>query len=166
MPASTLRIKDADGETKAYWVLYIDIVCISLDGNILDTAWAAVVAALRTTRLPAAMWDADREVVVCDPDLARYRPVEMRSLAFTASFCVHTAEHGDDDDAATKSWVLSDPDEFEESVCVERILVCIGEDGKIKRIEKSGGLSDVAETLPMCIKRARERYNTWVKIMP
>lgn len=157
MPASTLRIQDAEGETKAYWVLYIDIVCISLDGNILDTAWASIVAALRSTRLPKAIWDADREQVLCDPNPATYRALEMRSLAFTASFCVYTST-GEDGE---QSWILSDPDEFEESVCVEKVLVCVTEDGKIAKLEKSGGTTDVMSTVPTCIQRAKERFNVW-----
>lgn len=161
MPASTLRIADADGETKAYWVLYIDIVCISLDGNILDTAWASIVAALRSTRLPHAFWDADREQVLCDPNPAAYRPLEMRSLAFTASFCVYT-DNGEDGE---QTWILSDPDEFEESVCVERVMVCIKEDGKIAKLEKSGGTTDVLSIVPTCIQRARERFDVWKKLV-
>ncbi|KAF8243973.1 hypothetical protein K440DRAFT_28673 [Wilcoxina mikolae CBS 423.85] len=161
IPASTLRIQDSEGETKAYWVLYIDVVCISLDGNILDTAWASIVAALRSTRLPKAFWDADKEQVLCDPDQMTYRPLEMRSLAFTASFCVYTHEGEDGEE----SWILSDPDEFEESVCVERVLVCIKEGGMIAKIEKSGGLTDVTNTIPTCIQRAKKRYETWEKML-
>ncbi|KAI5857156.1 ribosomal protein S5 domain 2-type protein [Tricharina praecox] len=164
IPASTLRICDVEGETKAYWVLYIDIVCISLDGNVLDTAWAAVVAALRSTRLPRAIWDADKEMVVCDPNPAAYRALEMREPVFVASFCVFENE-GEEEEGGKQRWVLSDPDEFEESVCVERVLVCVSEGGKIKRIEKSGGLTNVVEVLPVCIKRAKERYETWVKML-
>ena len=163
IPATTLRIGDDEGETKAYWVLYIDIVCISLDGNVLDTAWAAMVAALRSTRLPRAMWDTDKEMVVCDPNPAAYRALEMREPVFVASFCVF--ENEGEEEGGKQSWVLSDPDEFEESVCVERVLVCVGEGEKIKRIEKSGGLTNVVEVLPICIKRAKERYETWVKML-
>lgn len=161
IPASTLRIQDSDGETKAYWALYIDVVCISLDGNIQDTAWASIVAALRSTRLPNAFWDVDKEQVLCDPNPMTYRQLEMKSLAFTASFCVYTHEGEDGEE----SWILSDPDEFEESVCMERVLVCIKEGGVIAKIEKSGGLTDVANTIPTCVQRAKKRYETWEQML-
>jgi exosome complex component RRP43 len=141
-------------------VLYIDIVCISLEGNIIDAAWASIVAGLHSTRLPHAFWDADHEQVVCDPNPVMYRQLEMRGLAFTSSFCIysHEGESGDE------TWILSDPDEFEESVCIERVLVCIQEGDKIAKVEKSGGMTNVLEVVPTCIRRAKERYKTWEKM--
>lgn len=159
----SLRITDthaAEIETKAYWVLYIDILCISLDGNILDTAWASVIAALRSTRLPRAYWDADLEVVVCDPDLAKYTGLQLGKLAFTASFAVISGV-GDDG----KSMILSDPDEFEESVCEESVMVCIKEGGKIARIEKGGGSACGMEGLGECVHRARNRFDVWERLV-
>jgi exosome complex component RRP43 len=161
IPASTLRIVDADGEIKAYWVLYIDIMCISLDGNVLDTAWAAVVAALHSTRLPSASWDPDREVVVSDPKPAAYRSLELRDMALTASFCVFTSTER----YQTDTWILSDPDEFEESVCEERVLVCVRPDGKVARIEKSGGFGAGMEVISECVRRALKRFEFWEKLI-
>lgn len=157
----SLRITDShttDPETKAYWVLYIDILCISLDGNILDTAWASVIAALRSTKLPRAYWDVDLETVVCDPDLAKYTGLQLGPLAFTASFAIVSGEDG-------KSIVLSDPDEFEESVCEESVMVCIKEGGKIARIEKGGGLTCGMEGIGECVHRARDRFDVWEKLV-
>lgn len=159
----SLRITDAhatEPETKAYWVLYIDILCISLDGNILDTAWASIIAALRSTRLPKAYWDADLEAVVCDPDLARYTGLQLGKLAFTASFVVVSGV-GDDG----KMVILSDPDEFEESVCEESVMVCIKEGGKIARVEKGGGLACGMEGLGECVHRARNRFDVWERLV-
>ena len=204
MPAATLRITAAadDGvpdsaaaaaaaETRAYWVLYIDVVCVALDGNVLDAAWAAVVAALRSTRLPRAVWDADRQAVLCDPDRATHRPLALRRLAFTASFCICSLPPGDGEgegegegedegegegeakekgtdegrDGDGRCWILSDPDEFEESVCSERVTVCVAADGMVVAVEKSGGLADVATVVPACIRRARARYETWERLV-
>ena len=198
MPADALRITAAadDGapdsataaaETRAYWVLYIDVVCVALDGNVLDAAWAAIVAALRSTRLPRAVWDADRQAVLCDPDRATYRPLALRRLAFTASFCICSLPPGggeddgegegegegeakekgadSDRDQDGRYWILSDPDEFEESVCSERITVCVAAGGMVVAVEKSGGLTDVATVVPACIRRARARYETWEKLV-
>ncbi|KAK4987007.1 hypothetical protein LTR28_001918, partial [Elasticomyces elasticus] len=64
MPATEDDVPDEPPQlvSKAYWTLYIDLLFISLDGNPFDVAWAAVLAALKDTRLPRAWWDPDREV--------------------------------------------------------------------------------------------------------
>jgi exosome complex component RRP43 len=60
---------------------------------------------------------------------------------------------------------LSDPDEFEESVCKERVMVCIKDGGKVAKIEKIGGLTDAMKAIPICIGRAKERYDVWAKML-
>lgn len=188
VPASTLRITHQDPtttdtttdttsppETKAFWTLYIDIVCISLDGNILDAALAACVAALKTTVLPVAHWDVDNERVVCSR--TETRPLALASadggLAFSASFGVvgwrgpgggggeeEEEEDGGDDggNEVVRKWVLSDLDEFEEEVVPEKVLVCIKNGGCIAKIEKSGGVLAGPEEVLECVRRAKERY--------
>ena len=54
----------AKPEVKAFWVLYIDVLFISLDGNAFDAAWLSVLAALKDVRLPKAWWDGDREMAL------------------------------------------------------------------------------------------------------
>ncbi|KAL7268575.1 hypothetical protein RUND412_008798 [Rhizina undulata] len=146
-----------EDEVKAYWTLYIDIVCISLDGNVLDAAWAAMVAALKSTRLPGAYWDADVEQVLCSRDINLERSVGLRELAFVASFVVVKGE-------GEEVWVLSDPDEFEEGVAEEKVLVCVDGSGRCRRIEKGGGVSSV-EVVGECVERAKERFAVWEALM-
>lgn len=130
-----------------------------MDGNIIDTAWASIIAALRSTRLPRAYWDADLEAVVCDPNLATYTGLQLGPLVFTASFAV--VSDGEDG----KSVILSDPDEFEESICEESVMICIKEGGRIARIEKGGGLACGMEGLGECVCRATERFGVWEKLV-
>lgn len=40
----------------AVWVLYVNVVCLEFDGNPLDWALCAAVAALEDTRLPSVRW--------------------------------------------------------------------------------------------------------------
>lgn len=161
---SSLRIIH-DDEIKAYWVLYIDVLCISLDGNVLDTAWASIIAALRSTRLPRAFWDADSESVLCDPEMKL--GLQLGPLCFTASFGVVStgAEEDGEEQDGSKVVILSDPDEFEESVCEEAVMICIREGGTIARIEKGGGLLCGMEGLGECVRRARSRYEIWEKVV-
>ncbi|PUU72276.1 ribosomal protein S5 domain 2-type protein [Tuber borchii] len=157
--SQSLRILDPNTEKiKAYWVLYIDVVVISLDGNVLDVAWASILAALRSTRLPQAYWDQDAESVVCYPEVSRYKSLDIKGLAFIASFAVIDlgAEKGG-------KVILSDPDEFEEGVCEERVMVCALGGGKVGWIEKGGGVGQVAEVVE-CVHRATERFKVWEQL--
>lgn len=56
-------------ELKAFWTLYIDVLCISHggSGSVFDASWFSILAALRDTVLPRAWWDADTEQVLCSP---------------------------------------------------------------------------------------------------
>ncbi|KAK2745525.1 hypothetical protein FQN57_003650 [Myotisia sp. PD_48] len=145
----------SDGpEIKAYWVLYIDVLILSLSGNPFDAAWATVVAALRNTKLPGASWDLDSESVLCSDSVAEAHPLNLRGMPMASSFCVFEA-HGVGDwrrvfrpfeqqkgkgrrlvangqvteDTLSyeeiDKWILADPDAFEESLCPERICVVV-----------------------------------------
>lgn len=127
----------------AYWVLYIDLLFLSFDGNPFDAAWAAVVAALRDTRLPAARWDPDREMVVCSRTESRRLNVRGLPVACSAAVFLEK-EHGEAGTGTGESrhWILLDPDRFEESLCRETITVvvdCSDGETRLKSIEKQGG---------------------------
>ncbi|MCJ1422102.1 hypothetical protein MMC32_008472, partial [Xylographa parallela] len=67
-----------EAHVKAFWVLYIDVLFLSLDGGAFDAAWAAVLAALRDTALPRAWWDEERAGIVCSPLRAEARQLALR----------------------------------------------------------------------------------------
>jgi exosome complex component RRP43 len=60
--------------------------------------------------------------------------------------------------------ILNDPDEFEESVCEERVRVCITASGKIAWIEHGGGLVELRH-INECVRRAAERYKVWENLL-
>ncbi|EGX92361.1 ribosomal protein S5 domain 2-type fold domain containing protein [Cordyceps militaris CM01] len=143
------EMKDADGQDEAefsderqviaYWVLYIDIFFISLDGNQFDAAWAATLAALRDTKLPRARYDPDSELVVC----SRKHPKPLSISGFPIA-CTAAVFTGKETDRPTegKCWVLVDPDTLEESLCDETLTVvadCTGGAMRILSISKHGG---------------------------
>ncbi|KAG4278759.1 hypothetical protein FPRO04_06080 [Fusarium proliferatum] len=138
---------EEDGEDKsnenrsvvAYWVLYIDIFFISFDGNPLDAAWAATMAALRNTKLPGARYDIDREMVICSHKQAR--PLNITNIPIACTAVVFT---GKETDRPTdgRFWLLVDPDRLEESLCDESVTVvvdCKDGDLKLLSISKHGG---------------------------
>ncbi|KAF1962805.1 exoribonuclease family protein [Byssothecium circinans] len=176
--ASDLRIlytppwnpDDGDAEpepqVKAYWVLYIDIFFICIDGNAFDSAWLSILAALRTTVLPRAFWDPDLEIILCDDAPENARRLGLRGLPVAASFAVFEGkrewnESGEEEEG--RNWVLSDPDAFEESVCRESVGVVVDcsdgtESAVLRRVEKSGGGVVGREKMRELVQRAVERW--------
>jgi len=158
--------EEDEEEIKAYWVLYVDTVMVSLDGNAFDAAWAAIIAALNDTKLPVARWDPDLGRVVCDP--AQARSLGISQFAFTSSFGIFTAPPGEE--AGADTWILADPDDFEEGVCEERILVVMKDEKTIAKIEKGGGQAGGSgvgtalagvKHLQKCVRMAGERWSIW-----
>ncbi|KAI1155408.1 exosome complex exonuclease RRP43 [Nemania diffusa] len=159
-------------EVKAYWVLYIDILFISLDGNPFDAAWAAVLAALRDTRLPRARWDADREAVLCArreaaaavPLSLSGLPVACTAAVFTAKERLKQTQGRSAGGSSGPFWMLVDPDRFEESLCDETVTVvvdCSGEGGgetKILGLSKSGGTVVGPEVMRRFVAVAEGRW--------
>ncbi|KAK3363363.1 ribosomal protein S5 domain 2-type protein [Lasiosphaeria hispida] len=135
--------EDEEESTKpqlmAYWVLYIDLLFISFDGNPFDAAWTAVMAALRNIKLPQARWDPDRETVVCSR--ANAAPLNIRGLPLACSAAVFLEkEHAEGGEG--RHWMLLDPDRLEESLCREVVTVvvdCSSGETRLRSIEKQGG---------------------------
>ncbi|PSN63727.1 hypothetical protein BS50DRAFT_576342 [Corynespora cassiicola Philippines] len=166
--------EDDDGETEAqlkgYWVLYLDIFFISIDGNAFDAAWFSILAALRDTLIPRAFWDPELEAVLCSDAPSEARRLQLRGLPVPSTFAVFEGrwdgEVEDEDDEEGRSWVLSDPDAFEESVCRETVCVVVDcSEGKkgtkdliVRKIEKSGGGVVDRDMLKGLVKRAADRW--------
>ncbi|MCJ1232556.1 hypothetical protein MMC14_000509 [Varicellaria rhodocarpa] len=143
-------------EVKAFWTLYIDILFISLDGNPFDAAWAAVLAALKDTLLPRAWWDADRQMVLWSDLRAEAKKLTLRHFPVASTFAVFEGKSGGDGvglggkKKKKTTWVLADPDLFEEGLCWEDVTVVVDQEGEgegeedgvgmqVLRVEKGGG---------------------------
>ncbi|KAI2639317.1 exosome complex exonuclease RRP43 [Xylaria nigripes] len=154
-------------EVKAYWVLFIDILYISFDGNPFDAAWAAVLAALRDTKLPRASWDADREMVLCSrheppvPLSVAGLPMAFTAAVFTAKERLRQSQSRTRNGDKGLFWLLVDPDRFEESLCDEMVTVIIDRSGgetKILGISKSGGTFVGPELMKKIINASEDRW--------
>lgn len=147
--------------TKAYWVLYVDILCLSLDGNAFDAAWLAVVAALRDTVLPHAWWDPDREGVVCSPLTSESHKLSLPRLPLASTFAVFTTANPMKKREDSKSWILADPDTSEEDICDETVTVVLapGVNGSrnVVRVEKNGGRFVGKDAMVECMRGAEAR---------
>lgn len=147
-------------ELKAYWTLYIDVLFISFDGNPFDAAWAAILAALRDTKLPKAWWDADREMVLCSR--TESKPLQVTGLPVATTAVVVTEKEKEAMDQG-KTWILVDPDRSEEAICEESITVVVDRsrnETRIRGISKNGGRvlgpKDIREVVGLAEKRWEE----------
>ncbi|KAL3493550.1 exoribonuclease family protein [Aspergillus germanicus] len=177
-------------EIKAFWVLYIDIMIISLAGNPFDAAWTAVLAALRDTKLPRAWWDADNETVICSDLVSEARRLSLRGLPVASSFGVFEADAASGwravivpdaeeerkiAESARKGiqrrWVLADPDGYEEGLAQERVCLVIDKDqrqnGKvvIVKMEKNGGFAVDRKELKELVAVSAQRWEEITKIL-
>ena len=152
-------------ETKAYWTLYIDILFISLDGNPFDAAWAAVLAALANTKLPKSWWDPDRETVLCSEKASEAKQLSLHSLPVASTFAVFSTASPHRKTVPAESWVLADPDAFEQELCDETVTVVVGSDKKILRIEKKGGGVVDREKIRDIVGHATERWSDWSSVI-
>ncbi|KIX09138.1 uncharacterized protein Z518_00216 [Rhinocladiella mackenziei CBS 650.93] len=167
---------DADPQLKAYWVLYIDMICISHGGSVFDAAWLALYAALRDTILPKAWWDADLEQVLCAAELEHARRLRLRGMPVPSSFGVFVPEKrllpdnqngGQGDD---QYWILMDTDGWEEESCRETgcVTVDVEDDSgaiSILRIEKSGGSIVGADQIMEITNFAERRWRQWKDVL-
>ncbi|OAF63311.1 hypothetical protein VC83_00060 [Pseudogymnoascus destructans] len=158
--------KEEGSEVKAFWVLYIDILFISLDGNAFEAAWAALLGALQDVYLPAVRWAEDRQAVVCEDDVSSATRLELRGLPVAVGFAVFRAKEG----AGKKGeyWVLIDPDMFEEGLCEETVTVlldCATGETRLIGVEKVGGAMLGREQMVRLIKQAEKRWVEWRNVL-
>lgn len=152
-------------QPKAFWTLYIDMLFLSLDGCAFDAAWAAALAALQSTRLPRAWWDADAERVFCSPVRADAISLQLRGCPVPSSFGVFEDKGGGEKDGAG-AWILADPDAFEEELCAERVTVVVDAvRGKVLRVEKSGGGVVGVKEMRECVEMAWGRAREWTETL-
>lgn len=158
-PATNPEDPSAAPETvvKGYWVLYLDVFFISIDGAAFDAAWLAILAALKNTRLPRAFYDDEFEGILCDDHVKQARTLRLRGLPVACSFAVFEGR-GEGEGEEGEQWVLSDPDAFEEGVCREVVTVTVDEGAVIRRVEKRGGGVVGRGVMRGLVKRAGERW--------
>lgn len=159
--------KEEVNEVKAFWVLYIDILFISLDGNAFEAAWAAVVAALQDVYLPSAKWVQDRGQVVCSDLVEGAKRLVLRGLPVAVGFAVFKAKETGEKKGG-EYWVLIDPDMFEEGLCEETITVlldCAAGETRLIGVEKVGGAVLGRKQMGGLIGMAEKRWKEWSNVL-
>lgn len=64
---------------RVVWCLYIDVVCVNDDGNVLDAAVLALSAALYNTRLPSTHVNEETQLVTVDSEKEKH-PLVMKFI--------------------------------------------------------------------------------------
>jgi exosome complex component RRP43 len=162
---------EAETQLKGYWVLYLDVFFISIDGNAFDAAWISILAALRDTIVPHAYFDEEYEGILCSDSPEEARRLQLRGLPIPSTFAVFEGRRDDEDDEV--DWVLSDPDAFEEGVCRETVCIVVycgsgkkgTKDAVIRRVEKSGGGIVGREMMGGLVKRSIDRWGAVEKAL-
>ncbi|KAI9850946.1 MAG: hypothetical protein M1824_002941 [Vezdaea acicularis] len=163
-------------QLKAFWTLYIDLVFISLAGNPFDAAWGAVLAALSATKLPHTWWSPDDEEVLCSPLASETTSLGLTSMPIACTFvAITTVPPGQPISQSAKgetsSWVLVDPDTFEEGQCKESITLVVDcssqgtGKARILRLEKSGGACVGKAEMVDLVSRAAARWSEWWDVL-
>ncbi|XP_076333895.1 exosome complex component RRP43-like isoform X2 [Tachypleus tridentatus] len=124
------------------WCLFVDIICLEYEGNVIDAAVLAMLAALRNTKLPKVTVNNDSgEIEVSE--VCQVLPVKSQPV--TTTF-VYQQEGGH---------VIVDPS-FEEEYGAGGILsIALQEDGSLAKVHKPGGLQLPDSLLEQCITKAR-----------
>ena len=119
----------------------------------------AVMAALKNTTLPKAWWDADHESIVCSPLATEARKLTINGTPSATTFAVFSTASPLKQQSEAESWVLADPDSFEEDVCNETLTVVV-DNGKLLRIEKHGGVRVGKEAVAECVSVATKAWKS------
>lgn len=167
-------------QTVAYWTLYISVHVLSLSGSrsLFDAAWAALIAALRNTRLPSAWWDPDLESVVCSDQVSQARSLNLRGQPVAATWAIFITSKSQANPSTTSgghelgdgrcAWTLADPDGFEDPLCQESVTVVVdcSNGSRLLKIEKHGGTVVGKEMMTSLVQAAQGRWKQWIAILP
>lgn len=124
------------------WVLYVDLVVVSHDGNLLDTAVTVTMAALTNTTLPNVQINEETNLAEVDSASARTALV-VRNTPVATTVALF-------DDAI----LLVDPSREEEEICKGSITVVVGNAGQLCGVYKPGGCAVKDGLLQDCILAA------------
>ncbi|KAG0338553.1 Exosome complex component RRP43 [Podila humilis] len=157
--SNVLNLKDlCIEEGKAVWSLWVDVVCVSYDGNIYDAALASVMAALANVRIRKPTYEEGIVKVSGAEDINDENSFKLKlaRTIFSASFALF------DTDLVS----LADPNFAEESVCEGRVSVTLDtKTGEICALSKIGAGAGSPTLLRQCIAKARTRVQDLAQMM-
>jgi exosome complex component RRP42 len=128
-------------EKEKVWEIFVDVHIINNDGNLIDAAALAAVAALKTAKIP----EIEDDKIIRDK-LVKKLPVLHEPVTVTIS--------------KVAGKFLFDPNKEEEEVLDTKLVVAVMEDGKVCAMQKSGihGLTteDLDSMIDLAVKKSKE----------
>jgi exosome complex component RRP43 len=135
-------------QEKAVIVIYVDVLCLTCDGNLLDAAILACMAALKTTRLPMLSYDDETGIVQQVHHEESEKELTLRTMLLPATF------------GFFEDWILADPTLNEESVLEGTMTVVYNDQGGISGLFKQGGRPLKQEQIDHILNEAYQRSRT------
>jgi exosome complex component RRP42 len=125
---------------KKVWIIYVDVYAMDHDGNIVDTAGLAALAAILNAKIPEVKVDGDEVTLL---DTKRPIPIAERPIPVTVS--------------KIGNYLLVDPSLSEESASDVKVTMTTIESGVVSSIQKSGSGPIEAEEVLKIYDLAYER---------
>lgn len=136
---------------KLAWCLFCDVICLDLDGNLLDACLMAVVAALSVTKLPVVSIDEITKVIsVCDEK----KPLTLGNMPVSSTFSIF-------DDGI----LLADASREEEDLCAEGSINVVTTYESVVLVHKPGGMALHSDQVQTCVDRAFQRTKGTQKLI-
>jgi len=145
------------------WILYCDVVCLDLDGNLLDACLLSVMAALSTTTLPEVTMDAVTKVVAVktggggggggEQEVKRWS-LGVQDIPVSSSFSIFDG-----------GILLADAAAEEEDLCLEGSLNIVTTRDSVVVVHKPGGDSLSTDKVQTCVEAAFQRTRATQKLL-
>ncbi|KAG0149413.1 hypothetical protein CROQUDRAFT_653721 [Cronartium quercuum f. sp. fusiforme G11] len=131
---------------KLVWVIYIDVIGLSHDGNVFDASLLSITHALKNARRPIVQYDPDlNQVLLPDPACSELLSLDIPHSIFPLSFAVFNRSH-----------ILPDPTLFEEEQSQGTITVVLDSSKALRHLSYSGVIEPQTagkqSTLEYCIE--------------
>jgi len=150
---------------KLAWILYCDVICLDLDGNLFDACLLSVMAALSATSLPKVVMDETSKIVSvvtggggggggATGDAAKRWSLGVSDIPVSSSFSVFDG-----------GILLADAVTEEEDLCLEGTLNVVTTRDSVVVVHKPGGISLSSDKIQTCVETAFLRTKLIQKLL-
>lgn len=148
------------------WSVRADVHVLSHDGNLVDAACVATVAALRHFRKPDATVEGG-ELTVFTPAEREPVPLGWLHSPFCVSFGFYDGNvgGGEEEQSEAADIVLLDPDWREEQMRTSSCTISLNKHGEVCQIAKLGGEAVEATTMLKCTAAAAQKVKQLTELV-
>lgn len=138
-------------ESKWAWVLYVDLLCLNLDGALLDTCIIALVAAMKDLTLPTLSYDEELDKLSCDS--SKRSNLDCIHELVSSTFSIFD-----------KGIIVSDPTNEEEQLAAGSLTITMDKD-VLAHIYKPGGHTLSEKRIETLIKKSELRAKETLRLI-